>query len=157
MEGLGDPCGARTFWIVLGGVEVRLRVPTSLRYFISLGPISHQTTAAEPPWGHGLAGGHLSKVPDPASLTKLFPPNNLCFINFGQKHLVRAPKATRSTPCQPPGPQTCGSELQEICLALFSHAKYSCQVLFRLAQGPRPQTLRFYLDRPPATWARSGD
>ena len=49
-----------------------------------------------------------------------------------------------------------GHRVLDIPLTLSQHAEHSCRVSLRSAQGPRLQTLRFNLNGPPATWARSG-
>src|SRR5574343_732317 len=51
----------------------------------SLRLIGQRTTAAEPPWGQGLAGGHLIEVPDHVFPYIHLVPGNFCFMNFVQK------------------------------------------------------------------------
>ena len=83
MEGKATPSGPpRTFSVMLGRVEITEQrrimegkaTPSGppRTCSVMLGPslrlIGQGTTAAEPLWGQGLAGGHLSEVPDPVTV-----------------------------------------------------------------------------------------
>jgi hypothetical protein len=72
MEGQGDPFGAASHFLGGAGLgrRIQLKNPKHSHSIISmwptlmpsLGPIAHQTMAAEPPQGHGLDGDHLTEV-----------------------------------------------------------------------------------------------
>src|SRR5574343_2091655 len=88
MEGQGDPFRAASHLLGQAGTGRRhdhgiiFMRPTHVS---SLKPMGQGTTVAEPPWGQGLAGGHLGEVPDHVPCTLLLVPGKFCFMNLVQK------------------------------------------------------------------------
>src|SRR5574343_224241 len=70
------------------------------------------TMAAELPWGHGLAGGHLIEVPDTVLPSIHLVPGNFCFMNFVQMCPYGPPEVPLAQP-RDPGHEAQGPKISQ--------------------------------------------